>query len=276
MRLVGIALALALAGCQVPPLEQVTDGKSCDGDAGHACAPGYQCCRGACITEGQTCCVPESDAVFCNRLQKVCVGGSGLDNCGDPRTVTSCPAESDAEFCSNHGAACGSYSNTDSCGSPRTADCGNCTTAPNLSCVNNACACVPDPPAQLCSRAGVQCGEATVTDNCGTTRTVTCPGCTAPEACGGRGTAGQCGCIPVGSTGCGATGTACCGGTCGSTGPRCCLALGDTCAGGIAGECCQGICDAAAGYCCRLSGGACADGSTCCSGFCDDVSHKCQ
>ncbi|HZN93670.1 MAG TPA: hypothetical protein VFB81_13255 [Myxococcales bacterium] len=38
----------ALAGCLVPPPEEVVGGKGCDEDGGHACAPGYVCCRGAC------------------------------------------------------------------------------------------------------------------------------------------------------------------------------------------------------------------------------------
>jgi len=274
-RLWPLVLALALLGCQVPPLERVVDGKACDGDAGHACAPGYQCCRGACLSGDQTCCVAESDVAFCARLGRLCDVVSGTDNCGDPRTAT-CPAESDADFCSRYGVPCGSYSNTDFCGAPRTAECGTCTTAPNLTCLNNACVCVPDPPAQLCARLGVQCGQATGMDNCGTTRTVTCPGCTAPEACGGGGTASQCGCIPLGSIGCGATGTTCCDGSCGGTGPHCCRLLGDTCTGGISGECCTGTCDTTAGYCCRQSGGQCSDGSTCCSGSCDGVQHRCN
>lgn len=270
----GITVALALAGCQVPPLEQVVDGKGCDGDAGHGCAPGYQCCRGGCIPEDQTCCLAEDDAAFCARLGRICGVVSDTDNCGDPRTAD-CGSETDAAFCARYGKQCGSYSNIDACGLSRTANCGACTTAPNLTCQNNTCVCSPDTAAQLCARLGVQCGTATGMDNCGTTRTVTCPICTSPKTCGGGGTAGQCGCVAVGSTGCGATGTVCCAGTCGSTGPHCCLALGDPCTGGISGECCQGSCDPTAGYCCRQSGTSCSDGTTCCSGFCDVNVHKC-
>ena len=273
MRPLGIALALLLAACQVPPFEEVVDGKPCDGDAGHGCAPGYQCCRGACLPPGQTCCIPEDDATFCTRLGRMCAGVSGDDNCGDPRTVN-CGAETDAAFCARNGAQCGSYSGFDSCGVERFLDCGPCTVAPNLTCQGNACVCVPETDAQLCARLGGSCGDIRNTmDNCGVPRSVTCS-CVAPKTCGGGGTAGQCGCLAVGTT-CG-SGTTCCAGACGGTAPaHCCLPLGDACTG-ISGECCQGTCGTITGTCCKgLSSGCTAD-AQCCTGFCDMVDHKCQ
>jgi hypothetical protein len=270
-RLWPLAVTLVLAACQVPPVEQVVDGKVCDADAGHGCAPGYQCCRGDCIPEDQTCCLAEDDAAFCARLGRICGVISDTDNCGDPRTAN-CGSETDTAFCARYGKQCGSYTNIDACGLSRTADCGTCTTAPNLTCQGNACVCVPEAAAQLCARLGVQCGTATGMDNCGTTRTVACPACTSPRTCGGGGTAGQCGCIAVGSTGCLTNGTVCCDGACNGTG-RCCLPLGAACTGGVSGECCLGSCGPL-GTCCRNT--SCQSDEECCSGSCDLSINKCN
>jgi hypothetical protein len=271
-RLWPLAIVLALLGCQVPPLDEVAGGKPCDGDAGHDCAPGYQCCQGSCIGEDQPCCQPESDAAFCARLGRICGVITDTDNCGDARTAN-CGSETDAAFCARYGKQCGTFSGTDLCGFPRTATCGTCTTAPNLTCQNNTCICSPETASQLCTRLGVQCGTATGMDNCGTTRTVSCPMCTAPSTCGGEGTAGRCGCIAAGSTGCLTSGTVCCDGSCNSNG-KCCLAVGDPCT--ATGQCCQGTCGTVTGTCCRPSGGICSFDDQCCGGICDQVTNKCS
>lgn len=54
--------------------------------------------------------------------------------------------------------------------------------------------CTAETDAELCTRAGAECGQASVTDRCGVARTVSCGTCTSPESCGGGGTANACGC----------------------------------------------------------------------------------
>ena len=63
--------------------------------------------------------------------------------------------------------------------------------------------CEADSDAQLCSDEGAMCGQITVTDNCGDSRTVTCGGCTAPNTCNASNT---CSCVP---TTCAAAGAGC-------------------------------------------------------------------
>jgi len=53
--------------------------------------------------------------------------------------------------------------------------------------------CVPDSDATLCANRGAECGTLDVTDNCGTSRRVTCAGCTLPATCNGGGVANTCG-----------------------------------------------------------------------------------
>ncbi|HEY8208743.1 MAG TPA: hypothetical protein VIG99_14740 [Myxococcaceae bacterium] len=193
-------LTLLGTGCQVPPLEQVAGDKSCDEDAGHACAPGYLCCRGTCTPSNQGCCQPEDDATFCARLGKTCDPVSADDNCGAPRTVTcgtctdpavcggggvlnvcgvlGCTTETNAAFCTRLGKACGPVTADDSCGVPRTISCGTCTSGV---CFQNQCCA--DSDSAFCARAGKVCGSFTGTDACGQTRTANCGNCPSPESC---------------------------------------------------------------------------------------------
>jgi hypothetical protein len=53
--------------------------------------------------------------------------------------------------------------------------------------------CTAESSASFCSRRGKNCGTVTGTDNCGTTRTVTCGSCASPQSCGGGGAANVCG-----------------------------------------------------------------------------------
>jgi hypothetical protein len=54
-------------------------------------------------------------------------------------------------------------------------------------------ACVPETDMALCTAAGAECGDISVTDRCGGARTPACGSCTAPDVCGGV-TANECGC----------------------------------------------------------------------------------
>lgn len=200
-RLFAFALVAATAGCHVPPPEEVVAGKACDEDAGHACAPGYLCCRGTCVAQDAGCCQPEADPDFCARLGKTCDAVSGADNCGLPRTascgactgsatcgggglqnvcgVPGCTSESSAAFCARLGKACGPVVAADNCGVSRTVSCGTCTAGV---CYQNQCC--GDSDLAFCARAGKNCGTFTGTDACGQPRTADCGSCPAPESCG--------------------------------------------------------------------------------------------
>jgi hypothetical protein len=54
-------------------------------------------------------------------------------------------------------------------------------------------ACTAESNASFCSRRGKNCGTVAGTDNCGTTRTVTCGSCASPQSCGGGGVSNVCG-----------------------------------------------------------------------------------
>jgi peptidoglycan/xylan/chitin deacetylase (PgdA/CDA1 family) len=165
---------------------------------------------------------------------------------------------------------------------------------------NGACGgvvtCTPETGPAFCSRLGANCGSVTASDNCGTTRTVSCGTCTSPQTCGGGGTANVCGgtsCTPEGDTtfcsslgkNCGTvTGTDNCGASrtvtsCGScTAPQTCGGGGtsNVCGGGQTGSACataysQGNCLAyqqgtqvsSAGHNWTCSNGNCAN----CAGY---------
>ena len=85
---------------------------------------------------------------------------------------------------------------------------------------SNLC-CTPQSDTALCSAYGKTCGTNTLTDNCGTARSVSCGGCSSPNTCSG----GLCICTPI------AMATAC-SGKCG-TDQKCVL---DTGAGVLFGK----------------------------------------
>jgi hypothetical protein len=233
-----------------------------------------------CSTTGQCACPTETDAQFCARLGRACGSASGTDLCGRPRNVASCgtcagtnacsqgvcacPGETAASFCKRQGATCGSVTGTDICGNPKSvASCGSCTgyntcgggTSPNT------CGCTPQTDAAFCTARGKECGTLPGTDNCGLTRTATCPGtCTPPLTCGGGATSNVCGCTTesnaqfcfrlgkncdsvTATDNCGAPRTTNCGTTCPT--PQTCGG------GGMANVCgCTGETDAQ--FCARL------------------------
>lgn len=145
----------------------------------------------ACGEDNVCHCVGESDADFCERLGKECGSVTAKDNCNATRTVSCgtcggdgevcsseslcCLPETDATFCERLGKNCGEVSAKDNCGITRTVtDCGACTEEGEVCNPNNTCGppCVPMSDEELCLDSQASCGELTVVDNCGVTRTV--------------------------------------------------------------------------------------------------------
>ena len=95
----------------------------------------------------------------------------------EPDLMTCVPQE-DTELC--QGRTCGSLEVTDNCGVMRTIDCGACGMGEMCDTSAGQCVreCIPVDDAQLCqSDATIDCGETTLTDNCGTARPVDCGEC---------------------------------------------------------------------------------------------------
>jgi hypothetical protein len=219
------------------------------------------CANGAaCDNSTNQCkCVQETDQQLCASIGAECGPVSNVvDNCGVLRTIdcggcanggrcnlssNQCPcvAESGRQLCTNAGAQCGTLTAVNNCGLSQTADCGEC--APGATCgltTPNVCGCVAESAAELCAANRAVCGQLVATDNCGTTRTVTCP--STCVGCGSE-TANQCPCVPEsdlqfcltnraecgtvsGTDNCGAPRTATCGscadGSCGVNQPNQC------------------------------------------------------
>lgn len=215
----------------------------CGGDCG-TCASGYTCNAGICE------CVPPSAAALCSAAGADCGTITVTDACGGARTVgcgtctsvstcgaitpnrCGCVAETDAELCTAAGATCGTISRFDRCAVRRSLLCGTCL-APET-CggggVAGTCgSCTPETDAELCTAASATCGSISVTDRCGTARSVGCGTCVSPETCGGAGVANTCGICTPSCAGriCGGDG---CGGSCGTcaVGERCRLGACET------------------------------------------------
>ena len=142
-----------------------------------------------CSIPKQQCCLPESDSTFCSGKGIQCGEAGGIDNCGQLRVIAECGPcpfptqecsstqqccffESDATFCSRLNIQCGEATGTDNCGLPKTVtECGPCP-FPTQECSSTQQCCFFESDATFCSRKGIQCGEATGTDNCGLPRTV--------------------------------------------------------------------------------------------------------
>jgi hypothetical protein len=125
-------------------------------------------------------------------------GGSDTDVQPAGGSGGSCSLESDVALCAQEGRECGETTVTDKCGDTRTITCGTCE-AP-LTCGGGGqpgmCgqdACEPESDQTLCADNGRLCGELTVTDGCGESRTIPCGSCTPPDTCGGGGQPGVCG-----------------------------------------------------------------------------------
>jgi Calcineurin-like phosphoesterase len=193
-----------------------------------ACTAGQTCTNNKCgsgTTSGPGSCVHDL----------TCTGGALTTGCDQGSTVSGCVA-----------AVCG-YSATRHCCADT--DPSGQTATWDSSCVaelhwHSACK-IPTPPTNppacstgaggpaLCLAANANCG--TIPDGNG--GTVNCGTCTAPQTCGGGGTANQCGCTvktcPAGNTGdsCGAIPNGCGGSL------NCGCATGDTCSASANGTC---------------------------------------
>ena len=75
----------------------------------------------------------------------------------------------------------------------RSIDCGSCTN-PTVCTTTGSCVCQPESDSQLCAGSSLTCGVQTLTDACGTARTVNCGSCPTNTTCGGGGAPGTCGC----------------------------------------------------------------------------------
>ena len=175
--------------------EGESDAELCDANA-FTC--GEHTLTDTCGTERLVDCGDE--AQVCGELETC--GGGGIEGqcgCGDTR--------SDAELCEANALDCGEHTLTDSCGEERLVDCGNEADACGEfeTCggggIEGQCGCTdPRTDTQICQLNSYACGELTITDSCGTERTLNCGDeaqvCDAFETCGGGGIEGQCGCTP--------------------------------------------------------------------------------
>jgi len=191
-----VLVAALAAGCGFTAVE----GTSCQTSAD--CPSGELCHAGACeqpATDlGLDACVSEDNWQFCLRHGFSCGEFSAPDNCGLFRRVVcqgcistdGCVPESNEQLCQARYLDCGAAAVTDSCGSPRQLDCGACRSG--FYCDgSNHCqaehdqpdACVPEDDSLLCANVYWECGNTTVTDHCGTVRTVSCGSCASGSYC---------------------------------------------------------------------------------------------
>ena len=180
----------------VTPSPACTDGadRKC-GDVTNACGDAVTCTCATdevCDNTTSLCCLPESDQALCDAFHganapSACGGITVVDSCNQTRTINcgGCGAD---ESCNNNlcecdpvacgGAECGTISNA--CGNV-TPSCGTCSAAEM--CMTNTCVCTPESDADLCMQAGHSCGDATVTDKCGSMRTINCGQCAGYDSC---------------------------------------------------------------------------------------------
>jgi PKD repeat protein len=186
------SVVFAIAGCSsnnangscVP---QCGD-RVCGVDAA-GCSCGTCQAPAVCNDQGQCeACTPESDETFCTNQEAQCGAATGVDACGNDRTVadcgtcsagtcqqgqcSTCTPEADDAFCADHNSDCGGATGTDRCGSPRTvANCGTCSSG---TCQEGQCVtCTPESDDLFCDDHNAQCGAVTGADRCGSNRTVT-------------------------------------------------------------------------------------------------------
>jgi hypothetical protein len=236
------------------------EGVSCDNDS--------QCCAGQCRNNACTGCpgntvfCPDGCAdlqtnnqhcgscdVACASGQRCVNGACGCDQQSCPTGCcdgTSCNRGTSEQACGTNGAACQICDG-------------------NQRCDGQSCVCVPT----TCAKAGKNCGQ--IADGCG--GILNCGTCTAPQSCGGGGTANICGCTPAttcpAGQNCG-TITDGCGGTldCGSCDANQCL----TCASNVCVSTCGGatpVCNGSGGCVCNAT--SCPSDQTCQGGQCVSV-----
>jgi hypothetical protein len=270
------------------------------------------CQNGAVCAANQCQCVPETDQQLCASVGAQCgIVANVVDNCGATRSPNcgtcangacnasnQCPCvpESGRQLCTSAGAQCGTLTAVNNCGLPQTADCGDCASGATCGAtIANVCGCVPESDAVLCAANGAVCGTLVATDNCGTTRTATCP-----MTCTGCGSvaANQCPCVPendatfcaqngavcgsfTGVDNCGAQRTVTCGscadGSCGVSHPNQCSCTPepDSALCGSAGATC-GLVSATdnCGHQRNVYCGGCPQSSTCSANQCTCVEES--
>jgi hypothetical protein len=200
--------SIMLCGCSVGPRDLDAD----KGNGVPSADGGLSIDGGPDFDGGLVTCTPETDLEFCARQNTSCGSSQGIDNCLEPRNVVSCgncagptgcqagrcecPSENDVQFCTRLDVECGPFASTDICGNSRNvASCGTCTAPMTCGGAQNpgVCGCTPQSDAQLCATSMKNCGDVSLTDNCGRARAVSCGTCTAPNTCGGSGTPNVCG-----------------------------------------------------------------------------------
>ncbi len=133
-----------------------------------------QCSGNSCV------CKPETDQELCTDNAAVCGSITVSDRCGVSRSVSCGTCSGADEVCSGNACVCPAPSCSGvACGSVSNA-CGNSTICPDTcdamteQCSGNTCECKPETDQELCVAEGAQCGSITVTDRCGSSRTVDC------------------------------------------------------------------------------------------------------
>ncbi len=273
-------LSLALSACGVTPVGASAcdsscqgccrDGQCLDGQTAQACGAGAAACdvcvagqactSGHCVTAGVDAgsCVPVSDTSLCASFGRACGSLDIVDNCVQQRHVSSCGTcttpdyceaggtchcvpESTTALCAKANLSCGAASLFDRCGAVHDiASCGGCAVGQQCS-ASGTCVCVPETNAELCTAAGRTCGPLTVTDRCGTARTI-----------------GACGAACATNYTCSAAGKCACSG---ETDLAFCTRMGKACGSASGYDLCGAY--RTVGVC-----GTCANNNVCSSGVC--------
>ncbi len=116
---------------------------------------------------------------------------TGQQSCGGGGTanVCACSAQSDIDFCAVNGAVCEPFTGVDACGDMRTVDCGTCGGLETCA-ADNTCTC---DVAAACTALNANCGMVDVTGMCAGATSITCGSCGDANASCGAGN-NRCGC----------------------------------------------------------------------------------
>ncbi|MCB9555407.1 MAG: hypothetical protein H6707_04835 [Deltaproteobacteria bacterium] len=203
------------------PIADPCNGVTCGGH-GQCLANGGQTscsCDTGYHPDGLNCladCQGESDAELCSAHDYQCGNGTFSDRCAQSRTINcggcgslgtcksngggfvcSCPTGysfngidcvQSSDPCQN--VQCGQGSCVVQNGQP-TCNCNTGYHPAGLTCVAD---CIPQTDSALCQSAQRSCGTATLTDNCGQSRTVNCGGCGSLGTCRASGSGFSCSC----------------------------------------------------------------------------------
>lgn len=106
-----------------------------------------------------------------------CTGAATCGGGGTPN-VCACAAQSDVEFCAAHQKTCDPFTGLDACGEMRTVNCGTCAGLETCG-ADNTCTC---DVASACAALSATCGMIDVTGQCAGTNSITCGTCDGPNA----------------------------------------------------------------------------------------------